>query len=325
MSPSRRRPGSRFQDPSTRNGTHRTYAAVVTDHESRDVRQVETPSGVTLVFDLTPAPADDRSGTGFLLVHGLASNARLWDGVARHLAESGFSSAAVDLRGHGRSGKPDDGYDYPTMCEDLTAVAEAFAATGPERIVAVGQSYGGNLVLELAARTPPWLAGVACVDGGVIDLAARFATVEEVERQLAPPATTGMPAEEMERLMRSMHPDWPEEGIAGSMANFEIRADGTVAPWLTLPRHLAILRSMWGRRPADVYPDIDVPVLLMPARGADPASAWETEKAAAVELAARSLGDVEVRWFSPADHDVHAQHPREVAGALVERFGPVAA
>jgi len=47
--------------------------------------------------------------TPFVLVHGLASNARLWDGVARRLAGAGHSSAAVDLRGHGRSDKPDTG------------------------------------------------------------------------------------------------------------------------------------------------------------------------------------------------------------------------
>ena len=46
------------------------------------------------------------SGAPFLLVHGLASNARLWDGVARRLASAGHSAVAVDLRGHGRSPRP---------------------------------------------------------------------------------------------------------------------------------------------------------------------------------------------------------------------------
>jgi len=278
-------------------------------------RDVEGAGRVRLAVDVL----DGTKPLGFLLVHGLASNARLWDGVARSLAASGYPSAAVDLRGHGRSDKPDDGYDYATMCADLVAVMESF---GVGRIVAVGQSFGGNLVLELAARAPGLLAGVACVDGGMLDLAGRFERFEDAVAVLSPPQIAGTPASEMEAMMRSMHPDWPEEGIAGSMANFEVRPDGTVAPWLTLERHLAILRTMWGSRPRDLYARISVPVLFMPADSPGTPE-WTAEKRAAVDLALAALPDATVRWFSPADHDVHAQHPEEVATALVKRFGPL--
>jgi pimeloyl-ACP methyl ester carboxylesterase len=293
-----------------------------------ETMQVEGAGGIRLVVDVVRAgraagAAGERrpAPPGFLLVHGLASNARLWDGVARSLGEEGIASAAVDLRGHGRSEKTDVGYDYDTLCADLEAVMSAFAAAaGVTRIVAVGQSFGGNLVLELAARRPDGLVGVACVDGGVIDLGGRFETFEDAERALAPPAIAGTPAADLEARVRAMHPDWPEEGMAGTMANFEIRPDGTVAPWLTLPRHLAILRAMWGTRPADSFDRIAVPVLLLPAESPGATSDWSRDKRGAVEAAASSLADATVRWFSPADHDVHAQHPRAVADALVERF-----
>jgi pimeloyl-ACP methyl ester carboxylesterase len=293
--------------------------------------RVEGTGGVGLVVDVVRPDVVDRTPTEdpgsalvFLLVHGLASNARLWDGVARFLGEEGFASAAVDLRGHGRSDKPDDGYDYDTMCADLEAVTAAVAdATGAARTVAVGQSYGGNLVLELAARQPASLVGVACVDGGVIDLGGRFATFEEVERELAPPVLVGMPATELEEQIRAAHPDWSDEAIAGTMANLEVHPDGTVSPWLTLPRHLAILRAMWSARPTESYPRIAVPVLLLPAESPGAPSEWAREKREGVDLALASLADAQVQWFSPADHDVHAQHPRAVGEALVRRFAQV--
>jgi len=44
-----------------------------------------------------------------LALHGLASNARWWDLVAGRLAPE-HRVVAVDLRGHGRSDRPDTGY-----------------------------------------------------------------------------------------------------------------------------------------------------------------------------------------------------------------------
>ena len=84
-----------------------------------------------------------------MLVHGLASNARTWDGVAAELARQGRASIAVDLRGHGYSDKPDDGYSVPDVADD---VLDLIARLGLERPVVAGQSWGGNVVIEAAAR-----------------------------------------------------------------------------------------------------------------------------------------------------------------------------
>ena len=60
----------------------------------------------------------DQTGIPFVLVHGLASNARMWDGVAAELAAAGHPVVWIDQRGHGQSGKPDDGYDFTTIVND---------------------------------------------------------------------------------------------------------------------------------------------------------------------------------------------------------------
>ena len=98
------------------------------------------------------------------------------------------------------------------------------------------------------------------------------------------------------------------------MANFEIRPDGTVAPWLTRERHLTILRHLWEYRPADRYPLVRAPVLLIPAEGGGPGDPHE--KARSVQEAEQLLpGPVVTRWIA-GDHDLHAQHPVEVAALL---------
>ena len=45
-------------------------------------------------------------------LHGLASDARIRDGVAPRLAGAGLRVVALDLRGHGASDQPGDGYGF---------------------------------------------------------------------------------------------------------------------------------------------------------------------------------------------------------------------
>lgn len=262
----------------------------------------------------------EAAGPPALLVHGLASNARLWDGVAIELAQRGHRVVAVDLRGHGRSTKPVGGYDLTTVTDDLVALIDRL---GLEGAMVAGQSWGGNVVLELGWRRPELVAAVACVDGGFIELADRFPVWEECARQLAPPNLEGMPASRMEAAMRAAHPGWPAAGIAGAMANFEILADGTIRPWLRRDHHLAVLHGLWQHRPSDRYPQMRVPVLLVAADTGD--VAWTADKQAAVDRAVAALPVGAARWFSPADHDVHAQFPAEVAAVLSEWAGRVGA
>lgn len=258
----------------------------------------------------------DAAGRGvpFLLVHGLASNARMWLGVGDELQRLGHAVAAVDLRGHGRSDKPPSGYGYAEVAADLVAVLDELAWDRP---VAVGQSWGGNVVLELAARHPRSVRGVGGVDGGMIDLRASFPTWEACAGALAPPVLAGTPLTVIEQRLRATHPDWPESGIAGALACFDTDGDGRVRPWLPRPHHMEILRAMWGRRPGEIYGKVQVPTLLVPARtaGRGDGLAWEVGKDAQVAEAERQLCSCRVHWME-GDHDLHAQHPRAVAALL---------
>ena len=257
------------------------------------------------------------AGTPVLLVHGLASNARLWDGVAVALAGSGHPVAAVDLRGHGRSDRPDGGYDIPTVADDLAALIDAL---GWHRPVVAGQSWGGNVVLELIARRPDVAAAAALVDGGTIDLRRRFPRWEQCAEALRPPELEGTPLAEIERRLRDAHPDWPETGIRGQLGCFDVRADGTVAPWLTLERHLLALRGLWEHRPTERYGDVQVPVLLLAAGPDAEDEAARAEAVAELDAAAAAMGDARVTWMR-GDHDLHAQHPIEVAALLADLAG----
>lgn len=257
----------------------------------------------------------DGAGRTFVLVHGLASNARLWDGVADHLHAAGRSVVAVDQRGHGQSAKPDTGYDTATVVGDLLGLLDALDLDRP---VLAGQSWGANVVLEATAVAPGRVGAVCLVDGGWIHLADVFPSWEACREPLTPPALEGTSLTRIEAVLRAAHPSWPEAGLRGTLANFEVLDDGTIRPWLTLDRHLQILRGLYDHRPRDRYPLVTVPVLLAPAGGPNdlPTRGWN-QRAAVLEAAAL-LPDARIRWFPGADHDLHAQHPGELAEALLQ-------
>ena len=272
------------------------------------------PSGVEL-HTMRWTPPDDVGEicTPWVLTHGLASNLHLWDGVARRLAAMGHLVVSVDQRGHGRSSKPDDGYDVPNCADDLALLIDEL---GLERPAVAGQSWGGNVVLELGYRHPDAVAMIACVDGGFIEIRERFPDWEDCREMMAPPKLAGTPVETMRGWLERSAGDWPEEGRAGTLANFEVRDDGTIAPWLTFERHLKVLRGLWEHSPTTRYPEVRVPTLLIPADTGD--VAWTGSKEAAINAAVEALPHGRAHWFRPAHHDVHAQKPDEVAALLHE-------
>src|SRR5512144_2930713 len=77
--------------------------------------KVPVAPGVTLYAERREG---DPAAVPFVLVHGLASNLRLWDGVAEDLHARGHTVVALDQRGHGRSDAPDSAYGIDLAVAD---------------------------------------------------------------------------------------------------------------------------------------------------------------------------------------------------------------
>lgn len=266
---------------------------------------VQLPSGVRLATRGVDGPRRP-----FLLVHGLASNARLWDAAAMQLAAAGHQVIAVDQRGHGRSDEPPDGYDNDTCAADLAALCETLSLTGDRAPIVAGQSWGGNVVLTLAAKHRA-AAAIAMLDGGWLRLRGRFDTFEHCWERLAPPDFTGVSMSDITARVLHHHRSWPPESRTSAFGNFVETPDGGVRNRLSRENHKSIVRSMWDSDPRELYPLVDVPALLMPAAGPDDADPE-------VAIALQSIPNADVRWYAGADHDLHAQQPSRVAGDLLE-------
>ncbi len=253
-----------------------------------------------------------------LLVHGLASSSRIWDLVAPRLSRAEIRTVAYDQRGHGRSAKPAGAYGFDRTAADAAAVIRALRLRRP---VAVGHSWGANVVLELAVRHPRSVRGVVLVDGGFLSLRERFDWAT-ARRTLAPPEIAGTPVEEFLRHIRQgpgtvigLTPE-VEEVFLSLM---RVDREGRIHPRLSRTNHLRILRALWGQDTIGLLERIRVPTLVLAVRALpgtpDSAGLLEDKRRAAAVV--RSIGDpVRFEWVTGI-HDLPLQRPDALARRIV--------
>ena len=107
--------------------------------------------------DITLHYEDEGSGEPVLLIHGHTMDRRIWDPVMPSLSEANLRVLRPDLRGHGRSTRPDFGYHVSHHAADMVAVLDD---AGIDSATVVGYSIGGGVALEMALTVPDRLAGL---------------------------------------------------------------------------------------------------------------------------------------------------------------------
>jgi len=264
-------------------------------------------------------------GQAVVLLHGLASNARIWELTAPYLAEAGFDLIAPDQRGHGLTDKPDSDLGFSTYTQDLLALITSLELDRP---ILVGHSWGASVALDYAARfaigrRAP--AGIVLVDGGLIQMnAIPGATWEEMRDRLTPPRLAGMPLDDFLDLLRRPRPDWQpnEQAIRIILGNFEIREDETIAPRLRFEQHMQIVRAMWDFDTLERFVQLRCPALLLPAYPPSPLSTEEQDYLQTKEMGLAEILKVNSRvqydWIQDSIHDIPLQHPQKLARRIIQ-------
>ena len=110
--------------------------------------------GVTISY------SDDGVGRAVVLLHGHTLDRRIWLPVLPRLLDAGLRVIRPDLRGHGRSDRPNSGYHVSHHATDVTAVLDG---ADLERATVIGFSFGGGVALELAETRPDRVASLGLV------------------------------------------------------------------------------------------------------------------------------------------------------------------
>jgi pimeloyl-ACP methyl ester carboxylesterase len=105
-----------------------------------------------------------RGDPAVVLIHAPLGSRSHFAAVFDHMAVR-HRVIALDLRGHGESGTPKEGFRILDIAEDVRAVCHA---AGVQRAVLCGHSLGGTAALEVAALEPGLVAGIALLDAVIL-------------------------------------------------------------------------------------------------------------------------------------------------------------
>jgi lipase len=129
----------------------------------------------------------DPDGPAVVCLHGVTAHGERYKQLAEERWAKRFHVVAPDLRGHGRSGW-DPPWTFETHVADLVETIDALGLEQPDW---VGHSFGGRLVLELAARHPERVRRAALLDPAfdILPHVAEFMAEVEQQEQVYDSAT----------------------------------------------------------------------------------------------------------------------------------------
>jgi pimeloyl-ACP methyl ester carboxylesterase len=130
-----------------------------------------TRDGVKLYYE--EAGAGDPA---MVFVHGWCCDHTHHAPQVAHFSPS-HRCVSVDLRGHGLSDAPPDGYTISGFADDVAWLCGQLGVTKP---VIVGHSMGGAVTLSLAARYPDLPCAIVMLDGAIFPPDSLAATKDAV-------------------------------------------------------------------------------------------------------------------------------------------------
>jgi len=275
--------------------------------------------GQSLPLEMHYLAAGPEDAPRVILLHGFPDLCLSWREVIPLLATD-FRVIAPDMRGYAGTGKPDGGYDLPTLAGDIAALIDATApAAGAGPVHLMGHDWGAAVAWAVAIEYPERLLSLTAVSvphPAVMDemlrtskeQARRSGYMKKLASPLAPGIFARFSPARRARLYRGnllRAEGFPEEVLPWYHAAFDSREE-TRGP-LRYYRELLAERKRRKGEPIDPGP-VTVPTLVLWGEQ-DTALMWEMARMNAPHVDA----PFEVAVFEDAGHFVQWEKPEGVA------------
>jgi len=119
--------------------------------QDQSKKYVTSKDGTKIFYDLCIVTATKNPCLFFL--HGLGGDLTAWDKIRQALRKLGYSSVAIDLRGHGLSQRPKDqkSYAIENSVKDVLLIIQK---EGIKKPVIIGHCFGGMIAIALGGMHP---------------------------------------------------------------------------------------------------------------------------------------------------------------------------
>ena len=291
---------------------------------------VEVDPGDRIHFLDWGGPSPSPTDPGVLLVHGLSNTAWTWTPVARRLRPVRHV-VAMDLRGHGLSDAPTEGYDPATLAEDLVAVAEGSGlltggtgaadadGVGANAVVLAGHGFGAIVAAWAAVALGERCARLALVDGGWESLeTATGINVDEFLRGIDEPPEVMRSMAAFLADRRAFDPaSWDADQERAARATVVETHAGKVVPATRPHAAEASVRVMFAYDPLETLTAVRAPIVALLAT--DDAAGSRARVLAQVSRArvAAGRGAIEEIDLRGDGHNLMRYRPDAVSAAIL--------
>ncbi|MEM9513263.1 MAG: alpha/beta hydrolase [Actinomycetota bacterium] len=265
----------------------------------------------------------DPSAPPVVLVHGAYDHGRTWDAFAPRLVDLGFQVVAIDVRGHGDSGRLSSGMTWNASALDLCELARLLAPEAGAPIGMIGHSMGGGMAFTAAATTPERFAWLVNLDGlgppadafgddDLVEIATRC--VDDIDKfRSRPPRPWASRAALAERrgainirLPQSFLDHLVEHGTVEVAGGYVWKWDPMFRTFIPDGFSLEVVLAQ--------YPAVIAPTLVLVSSEDDAWTEVHDEEAA---RRAALLADARVDSVPDAGHYVHVEQPEFVLDRIV--------
>jgi pimeloyl-ACP methyl ester carboxylesterase len=219
--------------------------------------------------DGTKIAAYDHGGSGEALIflHYLGGSAHLWHPVIPHFLDT-YRIVSYDLRGHGLSDQPENGYTFEDTAKDLEAVMDFFSIQNAHL---VGSSYGSMVGAYFASTRTHRVISLVASEGALVNETGEDGKYEEsfeehiskFRDQLDPEYDS---VEAYKDYYKENWKPW-NEARAYYVENYvpRVKENGKVGPRTTGTTMEKIIAEIYYTNFLTWYEKVKCPVLFLPA------------------------------------------------------------
>ncbi|MQR96951.1 alpha/beta fold hydrolase [Fictibacillus phosphorivorans] len=256
------------------------------------------------------------SGDTLVCIHYLGGTTKAWHPVIPFLKDH-YRIVGYDLRGHGKSDQPDQGYTFEDTANDLESVMNHFEI---KKAHLVGSSYGCMVGLYFTAMRQDRVLSLANIDGAIINDTGEHGLYDETldehlakfEGQLDPDYES---VEEYQQVYKEQWLPWNKER-ADYIAAYEprLKENGKVGNITTGQTMEKIISEIYYIDFLTWYKKVQSPVLFLPAEKED----HFQKSLTFIDLAERGLPYSQTVVIPTSTHLMMFDHGKELAEAIVK-------